>query len=297
MYSSLTAFAYHEPERLQQACTLLFECGPNARVVAGGCDLLPAIRRRAVAPSALVSLARIPNLRGVQAGSAGLHILPMASLRAVEQCEPVRAKYTALFEGVHSIASVQVKTTGTLIGNVCVATPASDISPPLMVLGAELDILGPTGTRALPIDAVFAATKRTALERGEIVAAVRVPPPAPGTGSAFAKLTRTAADCAKINVAARVTLSGGRVNDVRIALGSVAAIPVRAPEAEASLAGGTLDDHAIEQAARLAVDNTQPITDVRSTAEYRQRTLHVLLRRVLADARDRALESQGSVTR
>jgi len=288
MFSSLTSFTFFEPPSLEDACRSLAQAGPDAQIVAGGCDLVPSIRRRTVAPSALVSIARIPAIDGVSFDPAGLRILPMACLRAVERCEPVRREFTALYEGVHSIASVQVKATGTLVGNVCVATPASDISPPLMVLGGVLHLLAPGGRRTIPVGDLFAGTKKTGLAPGEIAREIQIAPLPPRTGSAFAKLTRTAADCAKINVAARVTLDGDRASDVRIALGSVAATPVRAPAAERVLADTSLEDDRIAEAARVAAADTRPITDLRSTAAYRRQALEVLLRRVVAAARDRA---------
>ena len=288
MRSSLTAFAYHEPTSLERACGMLADLGPTARVLAGGCDVVPSIRRRVLFPTAVVSIARIPGLDDVLWDGKTLRILPMASLRRVELSADVWEHFRSLYEGVHSIASVQVKTTGTLVGNLCVATPASDISPPLMVLGATAHIRGPEGVRVIEVEDLFAGTKRTSLGRGEIVAAIHVQAPPPATGSAFAKLTRTAADCAKLNVAARVTLDHGRAIDVRVALGSVAATPVRAPEAESLLVASDLDDTLIARAADAAVEHVHPITDLRSTATYRRQALHVLFRRVLAAARDRA---------
>ncbi len=267
---------------------MLADLGPTARVLAGGCDVVPNIRRRVLSPTAVVSIARIPGLEAVFWDGKTLRVLPMASLRRVEQCADAREHFRALHEGVHSIASVQVKTTGTLVGNVCVATPASDISPPLMVLGATVHVRGPEGVRVIEVEELFAGTKRTSLGRGEIVEAIHVQAPPPGTGSAFAKLTRTAADCAKLNVAARVTLDHGRAIDVRVALGSVAATPVRAPEAESLLVASDLGDTLIERAASVAVEHVHTITDLRSTATYRRHALHVLFRRVLAAARDRA---------
>lgn len=288
MYSSLRAFAYHEPGSLEQACQILAQSGTDARVLAGGCDLVPGIRRRAFVPSVLVSVARVKGLDAIRFDGRQLSIFPMASLRSAELSEDLRTHFLALYEGVRSIASVQVKTTGTLLGNVCVATPASDISPPLMVLGAVVHVLGPEGPRAFPIAELFADTKRTSLRLGEIVSEISLHVPPIGTGSAFAKLTRTAADCAKLNVAARVTLEGDVATDVRIALGSVASTPIRAPWAEELLTGVVLDDGRISEAADAILREVRPITDLRSTADYRRQVLHVLVRRVIASARDRA---------
>lgn len=288
MYSSLTSFDYHEPRSLQEAVELLSICGPGGRVLAGGCDLLPAIRRRQVRPGAVANIARVPGLARVSFDGEELRILPMASLRSVERHPDVRGCFTALYEGIRSIASVQVKTTGTLVGNLCVATPASDISPPLMVLGGELRVLGTDGLRISPLHKLFAGTKRTSLMPGELVAGVRVPLPPPGTGSAFAKLTRTAADIAKINAAVRVTLVAGVCVDARVALGSVAPTSVRSPAAELVLTGSIPDERTIRRAAEAATESIRPITDIRSTAIYRRQAMTVLLTRVIVAAVERA---------
>ncbi len=288
MYSTLSSFEYFEPRSLQEAVELLATSGPDSRVLAGGCDLLPEIRRRQTRPVAVINIARVPGLARVTFDGEELRILPMASLRAVERHPDVRASYAALYDGVRSIASVQVKTTGTLVGNLCVATPASDVATPLMVLNAELRVLGTDGLRITPIHKLFAGVKRTSLMPGELVAGVRVPLPPSGTGSAFAKLVRTAADIAKINAAVRVTLQDDVCADVRIALGAVAPTPVRAPEAEALLVGSRLDAPTLRRAAEAAVETLRPIDDLRSTAEYRRRVMTVLLTRVVGAAADRA---------
>ncbi|MDY0004313.1 MAG: xanthine dehydrogenase family protein subunit M [Polyangia bacterium] len=289
MFATLSHFDLLEPASEAEAAGLLAARPGSARVLAGGCDLLPELRRRRARPEALVSLGRIESLRGLQVEPSGLTIRAMATLWEVERALADCPEYAALHDGIHSLASVQVKTTGTLVGNLCVATPASDIAPPLIALDATLRILGDGGEGRLPLFELATGPKRHCLGPGELVTRVEVPRPPAGSGSAFAKLTRTAADIAKLNVAAWVRVEGGRCAEARILLGALAPTPVRAVAAEEALVGGAIDASALDRAAALVVEAIRPITDLRSTAEYRLEVAPVLARRVLELAFARAL--------
>jgi carbon-monoxide dehydrogenase medium subunit len=249
----------------------------------------------------VVSIVHIPELHGVHlsdtgAGAAaceqGLAINALASLMAVERLVQPSARYTALWQGLASIASRQVKETGTLVGNLCVATPASDIAPPLVVLDAELLVATPAGTRTMPVGELFRGAKQNSLRAGELVQQVRLKAPPPGSGSAFAKLTRTAADCAKINAAAYLATHGRACTAARLCLGSVAATPLRLERAEAHLVEAGLEPATIARAAALAAEDIEPISDIRSTAEYRREAARVLVDEVLHQAVERALSEQ-----
>ena len=281
MYASLINFELNTPDSIEQTLRILAEQGANTRILAGGCDMLPDLRRRRSRPQIVLSLAGIPNFDGVSMEKDLLKIEPLASLRDVECKAEVKTHFQALYEGIHSIASIQVKTTGTLIGNLCVATPASDIAPPLMVLGAELRIQKAGSERIIPVEQLFAGAKKHSLAPDELVTEVRVPLSKPNSGSAFAKLTRTNADIAKVNVAIFVSVEKGCCTEARIALGAIAPTPVRASKAESILVGHRLDEKVIEQAATIATENIKPITDLRSTADYRKRAIKVLIVRLL----------------
>jgi len=288
MFASLGRFKYHGPSSVDEATHLLAELGADAQILAGGCNLIPELRRRQTTPSAVVGITGIPGLDHVAFDDDLLVIGALASLGAVERHPAVKEIFRVLYEGIHSIASVQVKATGTLVGNLCVATPASDIAPPLMVMEAEAVIANPDGHRLIPVADLFRGVKQTSLSTGELVTEVRVKRPPADTGCAFAKLTRTAADCAKINAAAHVVMENGRCKEARIVLGSVAPRPIRAASAEASLSGGPLVPEAIARAGVIAAEDIEPITDIRSTSEYRLEATKLLVGRVLETARDRA---------
>ncbi len=289
MFGLLRSFQYHQPRSIQEATELLAELGSEARILAGGCDLLPELRRRQAAPSSVVSIMHIPDLDFVTFHEDRLTIGARASLRTVERFPAVLKYFPALLEGIGSIASVQVKSTGTLVGNLCVATPASDIMPPLMVMQAQARIDHPNGHRVVPIRDLLRGAKISALSPGEVVTEIYVEKPRESCGGAFAKLTRTAADIAKLNVAASIQIEDRTCQEVRIVLGSVAATSVRAFGAEALLSGALLEPGLFARAGVQAAEEITPITDIRSTAAYRRDATEVLVARVLEIAAARAV--------
>jgi carbon-monoxide dehydrogenase medium subunit len=177
---------------------------------------------------------------------------------------------------------------GTAIGNLCVATPASDVAPPLYAMGARMKIVGVDAEREIPIEEFFVDAGKTALGPHEIVTEIVVPSLPSGSGSAFMKLSKTAEDIAKVNAAVMVTLAGGRCEDARIALGSVAPTPIRAIGAETMMKGQKMDKKTIEEASASAAEAATPISDIRSTAEYRKEMVRILVKDALQEAAARA---------
>jgi len=284
----LKPFEYFEPETIEEATQIVSKYGERAQLLAGGVDLVPKLRRRLLIPECVVSLQRIPGLDYIKSNGDGLKFGPLTSIRSLELSPLIQKDYSALYEAVHQLVSVQVKTTGTAVGNLCVATPASDIAVALFALRAQLRIVGPSSERTIPIEDFFLGVGQTILQSGEMVAEVLVPRPAAGTGQAFLKLVRTAADIAKVNVAVALTLADGICQEARVALGSVASTTIRAGKAEEMLKGKAIDQRIIEEAAAAAAEETRTITDIRSTAEYRRETSRVLVKRATGKALERA---------
>ena len=285
MYRVLKPFEFFEPSTVDEAVRLLFMYGAKAKVMAGGVDLVLKMRLRELRPEYVVSLQRVPGLDCVEGDKeAGLRFGALATLRQIELSPVIQKNWALLYEAVRQISSIQTKTMGTAVGNLCVATPASDVAPVLFVLGAKVKIAGAAPEKVIPIDGLFVAVGKTILEPHEIVTEISVPTPPPRTGSAFMKLAKTMDDIAKVNAAATVTVVDGRCEAARIALGSVAPTPVRAYKAEDSLRGQKLDEETIAQAAEAAAKSVTPITDVRSTAEYRKEMVRVLVKDVLEKA-------------
>jgi len=285
MHRTLRPFELLEPATLGESLDLLERHHGRARVLAGGIDLVAKMRRWQLAPECVVSLRRIPGLERLTVDQGGsLEMGPLVSLRAVERSASVQEGWPVLHESVQQIASVQVKTMGTVIGNLCVATPASDVAVALYVLDARLTLMGPKGERILPIEEFFVPVASSVLEGDEIVTQVTVGPLARHTGTAFQKLAHTKACIAKVNVAALVTREHGVCSMVRIALGAVGSVVIRARQAEAVLAGQPPDPKLIAEAADVAASESQPQDDLRSSAAYRRRMVRVLVDRAVTEA-------------
>jgi carbon-monoxide dehydrogenase medium subunit len=252
--------------------------------MAGGVDLVLKMRLRLTLPDAVISLQKIPGLDYIESNPAGLRFGALASIRQIELSPLVQKNWAVLYEAVHQIASVQTKTMGTAVGNLCVATPASDIAPPLFVLGAKVKIVGLHYEKLVPIENFFVAVGKTILEPNEIVTEIFVPGMPAGTGSAFLKSAKTADDIAKVNAAVMVTITDKICKDARIALGSVAPTPIRATEAEQALKGQGLDETVFARAAEAAAEAVKPISDIRSTAPYRKEMVRVLVKDALVKA-------------
>lgn len=288
MHRVLQPFEFLEPESIDEVLQLLSTHGDKAKVMAGGVDLVLKMRLREIQPQYVISLQKVGGLDYISGDKEnGLRIGALGTLREIELSAVVRNYYPLLYEAVHQIASIQVKVMGTAVGNLCVATPASDISPVLIVLGAEAKIVGDGIDKSAPIARLFVDVNKTVLEPQEVITEVFVPPVPTGTGCAFMKLGKTAEDIAKVNAAVRVTVTGNICNDVRIALGSVAPTPVRVTEAENIIKEEGVDEKAIDKAAKAAAEAVRPISDVRSTATYRKEMTRVLVKDALKKASGR----------
>lgn len=286
MHRVLKRFEFLEPKTIEEAVQILFMYKELAKVLAGGVDLVARMRRRLLQPEYVVSIQGIPELDYIKGDKIGLRIGALTTLRSIEISPLILKDYTVLYEAVHQIASVQVKNMGTAVGNLCVATPASDIAVALISLGAKLRIAGPTPERIISIDNFFVGVNQTILQPGEIITEILLPCHKAKTGGAFVKLLRTAADVAKVNVAVTVTMNNHRCEEANIALGAVAPTVIRARKAEGVLKGQKLESGLIKAAAMTAAEESKSITDLRSTAEYRREMVEILVKRAI----DKALQ-------
>jgi carbon-monoxide dehydrogenase medium subunit len=282
MHRVLLPFEFFEPKTVGEAVRFLDTA--NSKVMAGGVDLILKMRLRLILPDAVISLQKIPGLNYIETNPAGMRFGALASIRQIELSPLVQKNWAVLYEAVHQIASVQTKTMGTAVGNLCVATPASDIAPPLFVLSAKVKIVGLNYEKFVPIETFFVAVGKTILEPNEIVTEIFVPGMPAGTGSAFLKVAKTADDIAKVNVAVMVTITDKICQDARIALGSVAPTPIRMTKAEQTLRGQKLDETTFARAAEAVADAVKPISDIRSTAKYRKEMVKVLVKDALSKA-------------
>jgi carbon-monoxide dehydrogenase medium subunit len=308
MHRVLLPFEFSEPTTVAEAVALID--GERSRALAGGVDLVLKMRLRQIMPERVVSLQKLPGLDHIRvAGSAGtdprdgvatgdpkdgsLRIGALATLRQVETSSLVRGFWPLLAEAIESIVSLQTRTMGTVAGNLCVGTPATDVAPALYALGARMRITGLGGDREIPIEEFFVDAGRTALGPHEIVTEIVVPAPAAGSAGAFLKLAKTAEDIAKVNVAVMLAMEDGWCSRARVAVGSVASTPLRILAAEQALAGRRLDEGGLDEAAEAASHTVRPISDVRSTAGYRREAVRVLVKDALDKAAARAAGKEG----
>lgn len=287
MHRVLLPFEFFEPTTVREVAELVD--GHKARVLAGGVDLVLKMRLRQIVPEKVISLQKVPDLDYVEGNGAGLRFGALATLRQIERSQEVKENWPLLSEAISWIVSVQTKTMGTAIGNLCVGTPASDVAPALYAMGATVKIMGVNSEREVPIEGFFVDVGKTALGPHEIVTEVLVPRLPVGSVGTFMKISKTSEDIAKVNAAVLLTLAGGKCVNVRIALGSVAPTPIRATRAEELMEGKEISDKTIAQAAAAAAEAAKPISDVRSTAEYRKEMVRVLVKDALEKAAGRAL--------
>lgn len=251
--------------------------GEEARVLAGGTDLLVNIKQRTKEPRYIISLKRLP-LAYIEEGEGGIRIGAVTKLRAIEKSILVRKKLPVLHEAVRAIGSVQIRNMATLGGNICNASPAADSAPALLVLEAKARIVGPNGEREVPIEGFFLGPGKTCLTRGEMLKEVFIPYMPSGSSGAFLKIGRTSMDIAKINIAVLLKTIDGMVEECRIALGAVAPTPIRARRAEKFLKGKELSEDVLREAGEIVSQEIRPITDIRATAEWRREVSKVLTR-------------------
>jgi carbon-monoxide dehydrogenase medium subunit len=238
----------------------------------------------------IINIQKIPALSYFKYDeNVGLEFGAMTTLQFLDTSKELKRAYPILQQAIHQITSVQSKYMGTAVGNICVATPASDVSPALMAYDAELIIAGVGGTRRENINNFYVAYQKTTLKRGELVVGVSIPKAAKGTtGAAFMNRVRTHADIAKITVSVVVEVENDICTEARIAIGSVAPTAVRAVKAETLLRNKKISTEIIQLASEYAMECANPITDIRSTQEYRTEMIRVLVGRALEKAFKRA---------
>lgn len=280
-----THFQYFSPQTLKEAIEILHKYD-NACVMAGGTDLLLKLKKGQNRSMVVVGLKGIEGLDHIDfTKDKGLSIGATALLADVAKHSTIRKFYPGIAEAARNTANVQIRNMGTVIGNLCNASPSADNIPMLLVLEGVLDIVGLGGKRKLPLNDFFQGPGMTNLDRQEIVESIHVPPPQPNTGTAYLSLSaRGQVDCTAAGVAVKLTMDGNTCQDVKIAVSACAPTPLRVPEAEECLRGKPLSKTLIDQAAKMTVEKIRPIDDVRASAFYRSTMVEVLVKRSLKTA-------------
>jgi aerobic carbon-monoxide dehydrogenase medium subunit len=292
------AFEYHRPDTLEEALSLLSAHGYDARPLAGGQSLVPAMNFRLAQPAVLVDLNRIPGLDGIAEADGALRMGAMVRQRAAERSPVVAGRAPLLAEALPWVAHAQIRNRGTVGGSLAHADPAAELPAVMLALGARLTLAGVSGERVVGALDFHTGLFGTALEPEEILVAVEIPFAPPGTGHAFSELSRRHGDFALAGVAATVRVDAdGRCADARIALFGVGDGPVLAAGAGAALLGRTPDGEAVRAAAAAAAAALDPPSDIHASAAYRRHLAEVLVRRTLPRAFERALATPLPETR
>ncbi|MCZ6620972.1 MAG: xanthine dehydrogenase family protein subunit M [Deltaproteobacteria bacterium] len=278
---------YVVPQSVGEAVEALSE-SPKARVIAGGTDLMVGMREGHVHPTRLVDITRIQELIGISTQNGSLRIGAATKIDEILHHPTVRSEYPALVDAGQLLGGWQIQNMATLAGNLCNASPAAEMSGPLLVLDAEVEVIGPSGERRIPLGEFWTGPGKTVLEPAEILTTIVIPGKVSGRLSAYQRVDiRHSVDIALVSSAVGVELSEGKVQLARIALGAVAPTVIRVTEAEAYLQGRTLSEEVLDKVEDLAEAAAVPITDVRASAEYRSAMAGVLARRVLLLAAER----------
>jgi CO/xanthine dehydrogenase FAD-binding subunit len=287
------AFRYFAPGTIDEARALLHRY-PEARPLAGGQSLIPAMNFRLARPEILVDLGRIADLRGITpTDDGGVQIGAMTPQRQAEHDEFVAARCPLLHEALPWIGHAQIRNRGTIGGSIAHADPSAEIPAVLLALDAALLLSGEETARRVPAEEFFLGPMHTALIPGELLLAVHLSAPPRGAGHAFEEVSRRRGDYALVGAATRLVLDAdGRTAAARIALLSVDDRPVRSAEAEAVLVGEVPGPECIAEAAAAAAASVSPPSDLHASAEYRRHLVRVLVQRTVHRATLRAREAE-----
>ncbi|MCB0029335.1 MAG: xanthine dehydrogenase family protein subunit M [Anaerolineales bacterium] len=281
-------FEYHAPATLQEAIALLQQHGDDAKILAGGHSLIPAMRFRLAMPEVLIDINNIAGLEYVRESNGHLAIGALTREVDVDDSALVQGSYPLLADAARVIADPVVRNRATVGGNIAHADPANDHPAVLLAYGAEVEAVGPAGSRTIAIDDFFTDLFENALSEDEILTEIRIPRPGAGSGGAYIKLERKVGDYAISAVAVQLTMQDGVCTAARVGLTNVSPVPMRSAGAEAALVGSRLTDADLEAAGQAAAAECDPSADLRGSVAYKRDLTRILLKRAVRKAAERA---------
>jgi carbon-monoxide dehydrogenase medium subunit len=284
---------YEAPESLDTAVALLAGARGDARVLAGGTDLLVQMRADVLEPELIVDIKKIPETRAVAQEKGGWRVGAAVTGAELKENAALRKAWPGVIEAANLIGSTQIQGRATMGGNLCNGSPAADSVPALIAAGAVATVIGPKGRRDIPVEDVMLGPRKLSLAKGEIIVSFFLPPRPKGSGDAYLRfIPRTEMDIAVVGAGVNLTVDGkGVITAARVSLGAVAAKVLLVPAAAQAIVGSSLDRPAqdrLEAAARAAC---RPIDDKRGTVEFRTQIAGVLTRRAALIAIERAKEN------
>jgi len=297
----LPRFEYLAPGTIGEACDILAQQGHEARLLAGGTDLVLQMRRREVVPRYVVGLKGIPELAFIRSnGDGSLAIGAMTTTWAIQSSPLILREYDFLAQTALELGTLEVRNVATVGGNICGALPCADFPPPLITLGARVKLVSKKGERVISLEDFFLDLEQTAMEPQELLTEIQIPPLPAFSGGAYIKFhDRHAVDITTVGAGAFLTVDpeGKVCRDVSIALATSAPTPLRAKGAEAALRGQPLTEDALEEVARLTCEEARPRTSWRATREFRQELIRALTKRALRQAWEKARAAASSQAR
>jgi aerobic carbon-monoxide dehydrogenase medium subunit len=283
------AFDYHPAKSIDEAIALLQQYGDEAKILAGGHSLIPAMKLRLSQPEHLIDIGKITSLVYINEEKDTLAIGALTTYRLIEQSTFLRQYFPILPEGISQIGDQQVRNRGTVGGSIAHSDPAADLPAIVLALRATLVIQGPTGKRTISADDFFVDTFTTALESDEILIEIRLPLPTAHTYSAYEKLANKASHYAIAGCAAVITLDDNNIcTAAGIAITGSATRPLRASVVEAALLGKKLDKATIEAASSHAAEGVDIVSDIHGSEDYRRQMTAIVTRRAITRALERA---------
>lgn len=278
----------YQPRSLEEATRLFRDNGPGGHFIAGGTDLVIAIKEKGLVPKYIVDLKKLPGLSGIRENSDGsITIGALTTMRELEISSVIVQRFPFLSQSAGEVGSIQIRNRATVGGNMANATPSADVAPALIALNAAAKIVGLSGERTLPLEEFFVGPGRTAMQPEEILTEIIVPKASPQLVGEYIKFSpREMMDLAYVGVAVAFDLDqhAKRCHGVRIVLGAVAPTPIRARKAEAVLEAQILTEDMAARAGEEAARESRPISDVRSSAEYRRAMVGAMTRRAVLNA-------------
>ena len=281
-------FEFFQPATLQEASRLLEENGPGGRFLAGGTDLVIAMKEKGLLPNYIVDLKRVPGLSGIRENSDGSVTLgALTTMYEIETSALIKKKYPFLGQSAAEVGSIQIRNRATIGGNMANATPSADVAPALIALNATAKIAGASGERRISLEEFFKGPGVNAMTADEILTEITIPKTAPTLVGEYIKFSpREMMDLAYVGVAVAYNFGAKdkKCDGVRIVLGAVAPTPIRAKRAEAALEGEVLTEALAEKTGEIAAAEAKPISDVRSSADYRRAMVSAMTKRALLNA-------------
>ncbi len=282
-------FEYRRVDTLQEAVDLLSQLGPDAKLLAGGHSLIPAMKLRLAAPSVLIDIGRVSELKGIRRTDGQVSIMAGSTHWMVENSQELKASAPLLPEVASVIGDMQVRNLGTVGGNLAHADPASDLPAAVLALDARLKAASKRGERTIPASDFFQGMFTTALQPDEALVEVTVPAFAPRTGWSYVKFAHPASGYAVVGVAAVLEADeAGNCRGARVAITGAGSKAVRATSVEAALSGKRLEEQSIAEASSAAADGLDLMGDIYASEEYRAHLARVLTKRALMQAWQRA---------